>query len=315
MDDIAQGRGVQLATTRFDFTGGGGQSGQRKLEAIAILLQRLRMPHFCAISQSLTETQTGLRADRTAHELSCEAIRSILSHPDGRRRRTRTVRAHLRGCEGCREWARRRGKRTGIGAFLPAPIATLARWLQPILGSDPGTAALAMRTPGIGAARTIGLIASLAAGTAGLGAGGAQSHRVAPASRAVPAPTQAHVTQRRWVATAPGASYVSSRPVVELRPTATGPAVAYSAARAAAHTKRSYPAARAALAPQRFPVAPRPAAGPAPTRAEPRATPAAASENDSAGRSPTAAATPTPGAIAFGPRRGGQVRPRPSRAS
>ena len=74
-------------------------------------------------------------------------------------------------------------------------------------------------------------------------------------------------------------------------------------------------AARAALAPQRFPVAPRPAAGPAPTRAEPRATPAAASENDSAGRSPTAAATPTPGAIAFGPRRGGQVRPRPSRAS
>src|SRR5437764_1347162 len=169
--------------------------------------------------------------------LSCEAIRSILSHPDGRRRRTRTVRAHLRGCEGCREWARRRGKRTGIGAFLPAPIATLARWLQPILGSDPGTAALAMRTPGIGAARTIGLIASLAAGTAGLGAGGAQSHWVAPASRAVPAPTQAHVTQRRWVATAPGASYVSSRPVVELRPTATGPAVAYSAARAAAHTE------------------------------------------------------------------------------
>lgn len=140
-----------------------------------------------AVSQSLSETHAGLRVDRGAHELPCAAVRAALNGPDGRRRRTRTVRAHLRGCAGCREWARRHRKRARLEAILPAPIASMLRWVQPWVGGDPGTAALTLRTPAAGACRALGLIVSLAVASGGP-VPNDHTHRRLPATAAASQP-------------------------------------------------------------------------------------------------------------------------------
>jgi RNA polymerase sigma factor (sigma-70 family) len=159
-----------------------------------------------AVSQSLSESRAGLRADRAGHELSCDELRSLLDGADGRRWRARAVRAHLRGCAGCRDWAQRRGKRAGAGALLPAPFAAVLRWVQPILGGDPGTAALALRSPGIGPRRALALVVSLVAGAPGAGAGGAPTadrHRAPVAARAVAARGRETRAAAERAATAP----------------------------------------------------------------------------------------------------------------
>lgn len=56
------------------------------------------------ISQTLGDARAALRRDRLGHELPCQVVRSLLGGGDGRRHRARSIRAHLRGCPGCRSW-------------------------------------------------------------------------------------------------------------------------------------------------------------------------------------------------------------------
>jgi RNA polymerase sigma factor (sigma-70 family) len=149
-----------------------------------------------AVSQSLLESRAALRLDLAAHELPCDAVRSILDRSDGRRTRTRPVRAHLRGCSACRTWELDNGRRTGLGALIPTPIAALAKWIAPLMGGDPGSSALIAR-PGMGASQAVGLIASLAVGTAGV-TGGA-SNLLPPEARRGPSHVAAHVNRIRPV--------------------------------------------------------------------------------------------------------------------
>jgi DNA-directed RNA polymerase specialized sigma24 family protein len=54
--------------------------------------------------KAVFEARSALSADRAALAEDCAAIRETLSGGDGRRRRARRVRSHLRGCAPCREW-------------------------------------------------------------------------------------------------------------------------------------------------------------------------------------------------------------------
>ena len=52
--------------------------------------------------KAVFEARSALSADRAGRDETCAAIREALSDGDGRRRRARIVRGHLRACAGCR---------------------------------------------------------------------------------------------------------------------------------------------------------------------------------------------------------------------
>src|SRR3954454_20257050 len=73
--------------------------------------------------QLVFAARAGLRDSRAGRGLPCESVRDQLTLADGRLLRRRSVRAHLRTCDGCREYAvgvrRRSGQpaRTAFGAW------------------------------------------------------------------------------------------------------------------------------------------------------------------------------------------------------
>src|SRR3954464_3144107 len=97
--------------------------------------------------QLVFAARAGLRDSRAGRGLPCESVRDQLSLADGRLLRRRSVRAHLRTCDGCREYAVSVRRRAG------QPVAGVAAW-SPLAGydllqsvfraaADPGGAAIA----------------------------------------------------------------------------------------------------------------------------------------------------------------------------
>lgn len=83
--------------------------------------------------QAVFEARTALQDDRVGRGTSCEAIRRELSVHDGRRRQTRRIRGHLRGCTSCRDWSRaqrQRRQRLALGG-IPLPFTG---WIAGALG-------------------------------------------------------------------------------------------------------------------------------------------------------------------------------------
>lgn len=83
--------------------------------------------------QAVFEARTALQDDRVGRGTDCEAIRRELSIHDGRRRQTRRIRGHLRGCTSCRDWSRaqrQRRQRLALGG-IPLPFTG---WLAGALG-------------------------------------------------------------------------------------------------------------------------------------------------------------------------------------
>jgi RNA polymerase sigma factor (sigma-70 family) len=78
--------------------------------------------------QAVYEAREGLRTLGAGRVMSCEAIREAISDGDGRRRRSRMVRAHLKDCEECRAYAdaidKRRTQLAILAPPLPAILAT-----------------------------------------------------------------------------------------------------------------------------------------------------------------------------------------------
>jgi RNA polymerase sigma factor (sigma-70 family) len=96
--------------------------------------------------------RAALTADATAGDEDCTRIRLLLRDGDGRRRRSRVVRGHLRCCGPCRAWDdahRPRARRR-----LVAAPAALAGWLAGIIGGAGGGA--------VGVAGTAKVAASIA---------------------------------------------------------------------------------------------------------------------------------------------------------
>src|SRR5205823_10404979 len=106
---------------------------------------------------------SALHASREGREMSCDAIRRVLSDGEGRTLRARPIRAHLRACPGCRDFQRQLRERPGQLAALapPLPVAAGAALLAHLV---PGAKAVAgASSAGAGVATGRGLAGGLAA--------------------------------------------------------------------------------------------------------------------------------------------------------
>jgi RNA polymerase sigma factor (sigma-70 family) len=112
--------------------------------------------------QTVYEARVALRELAGGREMDCDEVRRALSERDGRVLRGRRLRAHLRACEGCRDF--REGikrRRSDLESLSPAfPTAAASGLLASILVKAKGA--------GTGAATA----SATAAGVAGVGGGG-----------------------------------------------------------------------------------------------------------------------------------------------
>jgi len=133
-----------------------------------------------AAKQALLEARCALQEFAEGRAMECEAVRRVVSEGDGRVLRGRKIRAHLRGCPGCRDFRRTIVARTAeLCAFVPplpaaAATAMLARLLaQGAGGGHAGGAAVAsgvaLGKPAAASltAKAIAGVAILTAATAG----------------------------------------------------------------------------------------------------------------------------------------------------
>jgi RNA polymerase sigma factor (sigma-70 family) len=183
-----------------------------------------------ATRQAVFRARRALRAERAGFEQPpCSEIRNVLADHDGRRRRARRVRAHLRSCRACREWDAARPARARALAALPAAWASsAATWLWSWIGG-----AAAGSPGGIGAAaaaKVVTGVAVIAAGTTPIAQREIVPHRASPP-----------VAQRRAAAPTPSTTRQALRTSRAARPVAVAP----SAAATAVTPPASHRAARA----------------------------------------------------------------------
>jgi RNA polymerase sigma factor (sigma-70 family) len=88
--------------------------------------------------QTVYEARVALQEMAEGREMTCESIRQALSADDGRVLRGRRLRAHLRGCQECRDFRDGiRQRRADLAALAPPlPALAAAGLLQSILGSS-----------------------------------------------------------------------------------------------------------------------------------------------------------------------------------
>ncbi len=85
--------------------------------------------------QTLYEARLGLRQMDAGREMECEIVTKALSDGDGRVRRRRDIRAHLRDCGHCRRFAEEIDSRANaLAAISPLPAVAAAAMLQGLLG-------------------------------------------------------------------------------------------------------------------------------------------------------------------------------------
>lgn len=130
-----------------------------------------------AAKRSVHDARIALHDARDGHELACASVRSILSERDGRAIRGRRLRAHLRECEGCRDYRGSIGaRRRDLLASVPAiPAGTATATLEGIVGGGAaavggGGALGALGGQALGAAATKAATAAVLAATVGAGA-------------------------------------------------------------------------------------------------------------------------------------------------
>jgi RNA polymerase sigma factor (sigma-70 family) len=89
-----------------------------------------------AARQTVYEARVALQEMTRGRDMECESVRQVLSARDGRLVRGRGIRAHLRGCEGCRDFqAGISQRREDLRALAPAlPAAAAASLLGEVLG-------------------------------------------------------------------------------------------------------------------------------------------------------------------------------------
>jgi RNA polymerase sigma factor (sigma-70 family) len=145
-----------------------------------------------AAKQTIYEARRALVEAEGGRSLACSQVERAISDGDGRVRRSRRLRAHLRGCASCRAFADGLGRQRGDLNVLFPPAAGLAALAPAVAGSAAGAGGAA----GGGLLATGGSVAAKVAVTtvvAAAGVGGAHvvRHAHAEASRA-PATAASH---------------------------------------------------------------------------------------------------------------------------
>lgn len=180
-----------------------------------------------AMLRTVFEARSALAEYGDGREVACENIRRSISDGDGRALRARRVRAHLRSCNGCREFRSKLTVRRRDLALLAPGLSggAAVALLQCVVGDGAaGTVAPSIAAGGVGllggSASTImastaakGVIAIVAATAAGAGAiniDGVSRHR-APASSSGAEPAQAAAPAR---SSAPHATAAAAAAVV-----------------------------------------------------------------------------------------------------
>src|SRR5436190_17310165 len=163
-----------------------------------------------AAKQMLYEARCALHEFAEGREMDCERVRRSISDGDGRALRARRMRAHMRGCAGCRQFASEiEGRTETLRALVPplpaawaaaALVKSLAHGAAQAGGTGAGAAVSAGAGAGSGGALAGPLGSSLAlkalAGTAVIGVAAAGTAHVikspatsAPPAHVSPAPT------------------------------------------------------------------------------------------------------------------------------
>ncbi len=129
-----------------------------------------------AARQVVYEARQALLELEEGRDMECERVRMALSDGDGRRLRGRGVRAHLRGCQGCRDFQAGIEQRAADFELLVPPLAAVAASgvLATVLGGgSAGAGAGGLAASGVGggllSAKALAVVAASAA--VGVGAG------------------------------------------------------------------------------------------------------------------------------------------------
>jgi RNA polymerase sigma factor (sigma-70 family) len=146
-----------------------------KRQRAALLLRELGGLEFAQIGeffggseavarQAVYEARVSLRSLEAGREMSCEEVMHRLSNADGRVRRRRDLRAHLRDCPDCRAFRDAiESRRRDFAAIAPLPALASVGILHAALASAPsvagGTASGVTAAAGAGKALSAGLLA------------------------------------------------------------------------------------------------------------------------------------------------------------
>jgi RNA polymerase sigma factor (sigma-70 family) len=107
------------------------------------------------VKQTIFAARTALHECAEGREMGCAEVQRVLSDGDGRTLRARRMRAHVRACRSCREFAAALAERPKDLAAL-APLAAVGTWLSRLLatlsGSGGAAGALATKTAAVVAA-------------------------------------------------------------------------------------------------------------------------------------------------------------------
>jgi RNA polymerase sigma factor (sigma-70 family) len=204
-----------------------------------------------AVKAAIFEARSALLVCREGRAMACEDIRRVLSDGDGRARRGRALRAHLRTCNGCRDFERALGERPRQLAALAPPLpaaasaALLAKLLPGVKGVLGGTAgadsAGVAATAGGGLAVKATVVAVIGATAA---VGGAEVVRHSERHRATPPPARsapATAAPARATPLAPEAAALKTPSLPKARATHGRPANQHvTSAGATAHGNRSH---------------------------------------------------------------------------
>ena len=96
-----------------------------------------------AARQAVHEARRALAEQQEGRDAACDVIRDALAEGDGRTRQRRSVRAHLRGCDGCRTYDKRLRRRTrDLRSLIPAGAGAFFAQALLLGGSSTGGGAV-----------------------------------------------------------------------------------------------------------------------------------------------------------------------------
>jgi RNA polymerase sigma factor (sigma-70 family) len=213
--------------------------GDLRYDEIAVALQTTEGN----ARQLVFAARAGLKDSRAGRGLPCESVRDQLSLADGRLLRRRSVRAHLRTCEGCRTYAvgvrRSDAPARALGAWSPLAGFNL---LESILRAAGGPAGAGLAQGGPALLGSLVARAAAVSAVAVIGVGAAEVVKLEPGHSPVAAAAEPLAAGHR-ASSHPRASSVTSPAVASAAatvvPASFAVASSRSAGRAVAGTARS----------------------------------------------------------------------------